>query len=56
MDKTDLDELLSIIKRCNMDKNDVIQEAELIEECGEYYHVSLIGYSAEELRTAANTM
>lgn len=56
MDKTELDELLSIIKRCNMSKDDVIQEAELVEEYGEWYHMSLMGYSETELRQAAEAM
>ena len=56
MDKTELNELLNIIKRCSMNKDDVIQEAELVEEYGEYYHISLMGYSAEELRAAADAM
>lgn len=56
MDETELNELLSIIKHCNMNKDDVIQEAELVEEYGEYYHMSLMGYSETELRQAAEAM
>lgn len=56
MDKTELNELLSIIKRCRMSKDDVIREAELVEEYGEWYHMSLMGYSETELRQAAEAM
>lgn len=56
MDKTELNELLSIIKRCNISKDDVIREAELVEEYGEWYHMSLMGYSETELRQAADAM
>lgn len=53
---TELKELLKIIDRCRMSKDDVIREAELVEEYGEWYHMSLMGYSETELRQAAEAM
>lgn len=34
-------------------KDELLQEAECVEEYGEWMHMSLIGYSAEELRKYA---
>lgn len=34
-------------------KNDLLIEAETLEETGEYLHIDLIGYSADELRHMA---
>ena len=48
-----MDELKRIIEKLHMDKDDVICEVELVEECGEYQHMPLIGYSADELRAVA---
>ena len=47
-----LEELMKIIKENKMSKDDVLAEAECVEDCGEWMHTSLIGYSADELRTA----
>jgi len=41
-----------IIKKFTADE--LIMEAECLEEYGEYLHVALIGYSAEELRRYAD--
>ena len=51
-----MDNLMNIIKRLHMTKDEVIQEAELVEETGEYLHISLIGYCPETLREAASKM
>ena len=56
LNDAELKELLNIIEKCKMDKNDVIREAELVEEYGEWYHMSLMGYSETELRQAADAM
>lgn len=34
-------------------RDELIIEAETLEECGEYIHMDLIGYTAEQLREAA---
>lgn len=56
MDEKEFKELLGIIQRLRMTVDDVIREAELVEEYGEWYHMSLMGYSGEELRQAAEAM
>jgi len=42
--------LLSIIKKLGLSKDEILQEAECVEEYQEWIHMDLIGYSAEELR------
>jgi len=51
-----MDMLLNIITHLNLDWNDLVREVELIEECGEYLHVSLMNYSADEIRKAADKL
>lgn len=46
-------ELLSLIKKLGLSKDEVLQEAECVEEYEEWIHMDLIGYSAEELRQVA---
>lgn len=46
-------ELLSIIKKLGLSKDEILQEAECVEEYQEWIHMDLIGYSAEELRQVA---
>lgn len=43
-------ELLSIIKKLGLSKDEILHEAECVEEYQEWIHMDLIGYSAEELR------
>lgn len=45
-----MNELLSIIKKLGLSKDEILQEAECVEEYQEWIHMDLIGYSAEELR------
>lgn len=52
-EKTELDE---IIARCHITKDDLYMEAECVEEYGEWMHMSLMGYSADSLREAAERM
>lgn len=52
----ELGKLMKIIKENKMSKDDVLSEAECVEDYGEWIHMSLIGYSADELRKAANMM
>lgn len=51
-----MNELLSIIKRLKLTKEEVLEEAACVEYCGEWYHMSLMGYRAETLREAAELM
>lgn len=46
-------ELLSKIKKLDLSQDEVLQEAECVEEYQEWIHMDLIGYSAEELRQVA---
>lgn len=48
-----MNELLSIIKKLGLSKDEVLQEAECVEEYQEWIHMDLIGYSAIELRQVA---
>ena len=49
-------EIIKRAKKLNLSKDDLIQEAELVEDCGEWYHISLMGFSADEIKLAANNM
>ena len=48
-----MDELMKIVKVHGFTRDDLIQEAELVEEYGEWERIPLMGYSADELREAA---
>lgn len=48
-----MNELLSIIKKLGLSKDEILQEAECVEEYQEWIHMDLIGYSAEKLRQVA---
>lgn len=52
-EKRELDE---IIVRCHITKDDLYMEAECVEEYGEWIHMPLMGYSADDLREAAARM
>lgn len=52
-EKKELDE---IIARCRITKDDLYMEAECVEEYGEWIHMSLMGYSTDDLREAAARM
>ena len=52
----DKDELMDIIDRLGMTRDDVIQEAECVEEYNEWMHMDLFGYGADELFAAAEKM
>lgn len=43
-------------KRLNLTKDDLLQEANLVEDEGSWYHMSFLGYSAEELRKVAELL
>ena len=51
-----MEELLGIIKKLNMDRDDVIMEAECVEEYGSWIHMELMWYTAEQLFEAADMM
>lgn len=49
-------ELLETINKLHMSKDDVIMEAECVENYNEWLHMALMGYSSEELMDAAAQM
>lgn len=51
-----MEELLRTIKKLRMTKDDVLREAQCVEDCGEWLHMSLMGYFEDELREAAEMM
>ena len=51
-----MDELIAKIKKLKLSKDDVIMEAETVEEYGEWLHPSLMEYGYKELMTAAMKM
>ena len=48
-----MDELMRIAKEHHFTADQLIQEAECVEEYGEWQHILLLGYSADMLRNAA---
>ena len=48
--------LKEMIEKIGMDKDEVLREAECVEEYGEWSYPALIGYSADELREVAKEM
>ncbi len=48
-----MEELKKIIDRYHLTKDDLLQNAELLEEEGSYLNMCLLGFSVEELRQAA---
>ena len=55
MDKT-VKEIVRIAKMKNLTKDDLIQESECVDEYGEYMHMSLMGFDADELMSAAQEL
>lgn len=53
MTDENINEIIRIAKKLGMTKNDLITEAECVSEYGEYYHMSLIGFSSSQLWDAA---
>ena len=51
-----MEELMEQIEKMRLTRDDVILEAECLEEYDEYIHLSLMGYSVEILRKAADLM
>lgn len=49
-----MDELMRIAKEHHFTADQLIQEAECVEEYGEWQHMLLLGYSADMLRNAAD--
>ncbi len=54
--RINMEELLRIIKRLGLTRDDVICEAECVEEYGEWQHMALMGYGYDELMEAADKM
>lgn len=48
-----MDELMRIVKERHFTADQLIQEAECVEEYGEWQHMILLGYPADMLRSAA---
>ena len=42
--------------KLKLTKDDLLQEASLVEDEGSYYHMSLLGYSPSELREIAKLL
>ena len=51
-----MDELMRIAKEHHFTADQLIQEAECVEEYGEWQHMLLLGYSADMLRNAAEKL
>ncbi len=51
-----MEELKRIVNRYHMTKDDLIMEAELVENEGEYIHIGLMGFSPAMMRSLADTM
>ncbi len=49
----ELKEVITLAKKRGLSKDDLIQEAELMEEYGENYHMCFMGYDPDTLREAA---
>lgn len=49
-------EIVKIAKMKNLTKDDLIQESECVDEYGEYMHMSLMGFGADELMAAAQEL
>ena len=46
-------EVVRIARQCHLTRDDLIREAELVEEYREWYNMSLMGYFEDELKAAA---
>ena len=51
-----MDELMKLIKRLGLTRSEIVQEAECVEEYGEWQYIELMGYSSEMLFSAAEKM
>lgn len=51
-----MDELMERIRKLRLTKDDVIMEAECVDQYGEWIHISLMGYGYEDLMAAAERM
>lgn len=49
------DAILNIAKRLHITHNDLVLEAELVENEGSYLHMQLMGHTAEDLKCAAKS-
>ena len=49
-------EILKIAKRLRLTKDDLIMESECVSEYGEYFHMSLMGFSSSQLWDAAQIL
>ena len=51
-----IDEILAIAKSNGYDKDDLIQEAETVEDIAEHLRIPLFGFAPEDLRKAAEEL
>ncbi len=51
--RKEVQDVLNAARRMKLTANDLYYESELIEEYGEYIHMSFWGYDPEDLREAA---
>lgn len=51
-----MEKMIKMIKRIGLSSDDLLIEAETLEECGEYLHGVLMGYPANEIRKAAEIL
>lgn len=61
IDNNTVREIVLIALRCGITKDDLLEEADLVDEtseegCAEWYHMSLMGYFGNELRAAAELL
>lgn len=51
-----MNELIAKARKLGLSADDLVIEAESLEECGEYLHGALMGYSSDELREASKLL
>ncbi len=51
-----IEKIIEIAQKHGLDGDDLITEAETVEECGEWLHMSLLGFRPEDLRAAAEQL
>ncbi len=56
MNEETIRDIIKIARSLLLTKDDLIIEAETLEEYGEYNHIQLIGYTPSDLRDAADEL
>ena len=52
----EVEKIIAIAKKLHLTSEDLAIEAACVDEYGEWEHMSLLGYSAEDLVNAADTL